>query len=49
MNGFAVLDADPLQLNVSLVDGTGKTVTLKRLRKNQPPSLQGARLPARLS
>ena len=42
MNGFAVLDADPLQLNVSLVDGTGKTVYSETLKK-EPTSIATGR------
>ena len=42
MNGFAVLDADPQQLNVSLVDGTGKTVYTETLKK-EPTSIAPGR------
>jgi hypothetical protein len=32
-NGFAVIDADPAQLTVSLVDGSGKTLHTETLKK----------------
>jgi tartrate-resistant acid phosphatase type 5 len=32
-NGFAVIDADPAQLTVSLVDGSGKTLYTETLKK----------------
>jgi tartrate-resistant acid phosphatase type 5 len=40
-NGFAVIDADPLQLSVSLVDGTGKTVYTEALKKDRTSSASG--------
>jgi hypothetical protein len=32
-NGFAVIDADPAQLTVSPVDGSGKTLYTETLKK----------------